>query len=205
MARAEDALQALPFEHLIGSPLRAMVEAQALAAKSTIQFIQQVGFKQGDAAPTADGADIGEVRNVTFQYKRRDDATNQVRDFSLTVPILSIVPIPYIRVEEGTIDFTAKIVDVETENVNTSLSAGATVAGRYGNFLSPVKVGFKASFSYNRNTTSTSRFEKEYQMHVTVRAVQDDIPAGLAKVLNMLEASIRESPVPAPSPSPTPA
>ena len=44
--RAVAELQQIPFSHLIGSPLKAAVEAQALAAQSTIEFIHKVGFKE---------------------------------------------------------------------------------------------------------------------------------------------------------------
>ncbi len=50
--RAVTELQQIPFSHLIGSPLKAAVEAQAMAAQSTIEFIHKVGFKEPEAGPT---------------------------------------------------------------------------------------------------------------------------------------------------------
>ena len=41
---ATSALQAIPFGSIIGGPLKACVEAQALAAKTTWEFIQNVGI-----------------------------------------------------------------------------------------------------------------------------------------------------------------
>ena len=41
---AVETISSLPFGTLIGAPLTAAVEAQAQAAKSTIDFIQEVGF-----------------------------------------------------------------------------------------------------------------------------------------------------------------
>ncbi|KAB2329594.1 DUF2589 domain-containing protein [Cytobacillus depressus] len=198
--RSERSLQAIPFGHLIGAPLVAAIEAQAQAAQTTVNFIESVGFKknQNGGSPGAN-TDAGDVRMVGFNYQKTNpDGT--AANATLNVPVLSIVPVPYMRIEETTIDFTAKIVDIEETQVSTALNTGAEVNGSYGNFLSPVKVGFKASVSYNRNTNSNSRFEKEYQMHVTVRAVQDDMPAGLSKVLNVLENLITEKqPAQAPS------
>lgn len=194
--RAEQALKALPFGHLIGAPLVAVIEAQAQAAQTTVNFIESVGFtkEENSGTTTPDVVDGGKVRMVGFHYQKSNPNGNgNPVNASLNVPVLSIVPVPYIRIEETTIDFTAKIVDIEETKVDTSLNTGASVDASYGHFLAPAKVGFKASISYNRNTNSNSRFEKEYQMHVSVRAVQDDMPAGLSRVLNILEGLITET------------
>ena len=37
-------LRSLPFGRIIGGPMTAAIEAQALAARSTIDFIKSVGF-----------------------------------------------------------------------------------------------------------------------------------------------------------------
>jgi len=37
-------LQSLPFKNIIGGPLTAAIEAQALAAETTVRFIERIGF-----------------------------------------------------------------------------------------------------------------------------------------------------------------
>ena len=54
MSRAVEELSQIPFAHLIGSPMKAAIEAQALAAQTTVEFIQKVGFKQ----PAAGAPDV---------------------------------------------------------------------------------------------------------------------------------------------------
>ena len=39
-------LASLDFKNLIGGPLSAVVEAQAMAAESTVNFIKNMGFDQ---------------------------------------------------------------------------------------------------------------------------------------------------------------
>lgn len=41
---ATSALQAIPFGSIIGGPLKACIEAQAMAAQTSWQFIQEVGL-----------------------------------------------------------------------------------------------------------------------------------------------------------------
>jgi len=52
---------------------------------------------------------------ISFKYKRPVEQTTadrvvtfEVKDFELTVPFQAILSIPFIRVEETTIDFNAK-------------------------------------------------------------------------------------------------
>ncbi len=194
-------LTQLPFGNIIGGPMKAAIEAQALAAKSTIDFIQTVGFKKqsGDQLfpvmnnNEQEGGDFGEVRNITFSYKTMDSATNSEKTVELTVPILTVVPIPYLRIDEMTIDFTAKITE-EFQNSNTSqtdTSLAANMSSSWKSWWSPVSVSFNASISNKSSSSasSSSRYQTESTMNVHVRAVQDSMPAGLAKVLSILETS----------------
>lgn len=52
-------LASLDFKNLIGGPLSAVVEAQAMAAESTVNFIKNMGFDQE-----------GNPQYVTFKYQK---------------------------------------------------------------------------------------------------------------------------------------
>ena len=39
-------LQALPLEYMLGTPMTAVIKAQALAAQTTVAFIEQVGLEE---------------------------------------------------------------------------------------------------------------------------------------------------------------
>lgn len=198
--RAVAELQQIPFAHLIGSPLKAAVEAQALAAQSTIEFIHKVGFKEPAAGatdlvfadPTTD-SDAGELRSVTFSYKKKDE--NDVEgEYSLTVPFLAITPIPYIRIDEMTIDFNAKLTDAVTRNTSSDFTLGTEIKASYSAFWSPVKVDARVSATYNQKSSATEHQQREYAMQIHVRAVQDEMPSGLSRMLDMLEQAIKETP-----------
>lgn len=200
--RAVQELRQIPFGILIGQPMKAAIEAQALAAKTTIEFIEKVGFIPKDTdqdmlfVNEAADADAGEVRNVTFKYTKKDENDADV-EVSLSVPILTIVPIPYIRIDEMTIDFTAKLTDSIQHTTKTNFKLDNTVTGKFKSFWSPVSVEARSSMSYQSQTASASRYTREYTMKISVRAVQDDIPAGLSRVLDILETIIKEKKTPA--------
>lgn len=196
-------LGALPFGNIIGGPLVAAVEAQAKAARSTVDFIQSVAYK-----PLADGTQVNadrELQIVEFVYKRGND------DVKLSVPLLVIVPIPYIRIDDMTIQFKANI-NAETASQDTTTTATNTnvntnVTGRYGWGPAKVEASFSAAYSAKKDSTSAanSKYAVEYTMDIYVHAVQDDIPAGMQKVLNILNDSIsipsqtQNPPAPAPA------
>jgi hypothetical protein len=209
MAYANSTLRSLPFGRVIGGPMVAAIQAQSLAAQATVDFIKSVGFKApaGPAVPGQDPA-IGEIINVVFQFERKktspsgEAANDQTEKITLQVPLLTIVPIPFIRIEEMTIDFTAKITEDHTDSSSTSssssVSTDTSLSFSAGSFLSPVKVGLNAKVATRHNNASASssknRYNTEYTIDIHLRAVQDEMPAGLSKILNILENAIFEKP-----------
>lgn len=180
MADITKELSAIPFGALIGGPLTAAIEAQAAAAYSSVEFINAIGFD-----------DKRSVQNVEFKYEGPGDVGTQ----SLTVPLLTIVPIPFIRIDDMTIQFKASMSQSTGTEEKTSkeLATSAKVSGsaRYLFF----KASLDASVSSKKDSTSTknSKYSVEYTIDVNVHAVQDDMPAGMAKVLNILTDSIEQS------------
>lgn len=184
-----DELATLDFQSMIGGPLTAVIKAQAQAAVTSVDFIKAVGFDADDGNPTM----------VTFAYDkpvetRAPDGTVTVeaKPYRLTVPILAMLPIPFIRVEETVIDFNAKITST-TESTTASshdLNVALGVKGGWG----PVSAELKVNYAYKRTTSSGTKEERTYSMAVHVRAVQDELPAGTARLLSILENSIKEVP-----------
>lgn len=180
---ATNALNAIPFSSLIGGPLDACIKAQAQAAKTSYEFINEVGL-------TID-PDTGEKKpvNVTFQYNNNGKLTN------LTVPLLVIVPIPYLAIDKVTIDFIANISaassSVEEKSSDTELGVDATAEASLG--VGPFSLKIKASANYSSKQHSKSSAESsysvEYTMNVHVEGGQADMPSGLQTVLNILQGS----------------
>jgi hypothetical protein len=133
--------------------------------------------------------DNNNVVTVEFKYaKTKPDGTAGIA--SLTVPLLTIVNVPFIRVQDMTIDFEFKIHQVEskdvskTKNASLNTSAGAQIGG-FG-----AKTELKASISKKEDIKSN--LEKSATLKIQVRAAQDEMPAGLQEVLDMLKAATTE-------------
>ena len=209
-------LSSIDFESMIGGPLVAVINAQAQAAMSTVNFIKEVGFKKPSAEEDAGGdTTTEEPIYITFKYPKElspyqpaipadPSATPPVAGSTavpavyetqeLQVPILTILPIPFIRIDLTTIDFNAKINSVEYRKTNTRLKVDASLEAKAGWLWGSAKL--KVSTSFQRTTQQGNTVNRTYALAIHVKAVQDEMPAGMEKMLSILEGSITSMPAP---------
>ncbi|GAG81421.1 unnamed protein product [marine sediment metagenome] len=209
-------LSSIDFESMLGGPLVAVINAQAQAAIATTNFIKEVGFKKkttvtpGDEQ-TPEDMETEEPIYVSFKYPKEtspytpavyndqgvETATAKEAVYEtqvLEVPILTMLPIPFIRIEETTIDFNAKINSTTYCQTDTSLKIDASTQARAGFFWASAKL--KVSTSYQRSTTQGKTVNRDYSLQIHVRAVQDEIPPGMDRLLSILENVIISKPAP---------
>lgn len=179
---ATSALQGIPFSSLIGGPLSAAIDAQVKAAGATVDFIQNVGL----TGP----ADQRRPIQVEFVYYADG------KEAKLMVPLLTIVPIPYLAIDSVDIQFKANIKaeasSHQEDNTSSEFSGSNKTSVRVGAWFAKGSTEFNASYSSKKDSKATqeSKYSVEYTMDLKIHAGQDDMPAGLAKVLNILEGSI---------------
>lgn len=122
------------------------------------------------------------------------------QEMKISVPILTMLPIPFIKVDIVTIDFNAKITTTDTSTSSSDLSASGTVNAGYGG--KRAYVNFSGTVAYKRSTASGSSVERTYSMAIHVQASQDEMPAGMEKLLGILESAMISTPsaiLPAPA------
>ena len=95
------------------------------------------------------------------------------------------------QIDEVTVDFNAKISSITTSE-NTSKSDTKIDSAVSG---SPFGQSFsvKSSYSNQKTEKNTNSEQREFSMHVFVRASQAGMPAGMARILNVLEESIMQN------------
>ena len=154
---ANAALQSIPFGNLIGAPLEACVNAQAQAARTTYDYISEVGFNVKSEYEW-------EARTVSFSFMM-EGVMKQI-----TVPLLTILPLPYLQIDTVDISFTAD-VSVNSEGKMMAKVSNATdseaVKQSSLNFQSQIGIDIKASSAGN-------------------------MPVGIAKLLDILGNSCIE-------------
>jgi hypothetical protein len=206
-------LSSIDFESMIGGPLVAVINAQAQAAMSTVNFIKQVGFKQSGEGVAGEDTKTAEPIYVTFTYQKElspyqpavpanPSATPPVpaspavpavyEPQELKVPILTMLPIPFIRIDLATVDFNAKINSVEYRKTDTNLNVAASLEAKAGWLWGSAKL--KVSTSYQKSTQQGNTVDRTYSLAIHVKAVQDEMPAGMEKVLSILEGAITSTP-----------
>lgn len=169
----------LPMKDLIGSPLAAAADASINLANSTADFINRVGFDKD-----------GNVRNVAFKYEKiskNEDGTLNLDAMKVDVPMLAIVPIPNLQVDEVNVLFDMEVKQSEKSESTLDLSASATAKLDLGLF----SVSVSGSVSAHQNNTRSSDNSAKY--HVDVRAANHGTPEGLARVLDMMAANVAPS------------
>lgn len=203
-------LATLDFESMLGGPLIAVVNAQAQAAISTVNFIKEVGFKKPTKDQLAGGdSTTAEPIYVSFHYPKEvapfqpaiaatagqpavPAVDAKYEDQELKVPILTMLPIPFIRIDLTTIDFNAKINSVEYRKTDSNLKVDAALEANAGWLWGSAKL--KVNTSYQRSTQEGSNVDRTYSMAVHIKAVQDEMPAGMEKLLSVLENAIVAKP-----------
>jgi len=169
----------LDMKQLIGGPLSAAAESSMLLANSTADFINKVGFDQK-----------GNLRTVAFGYQKRsvnEDGTTNLDEMKVAVPMLAIVPIPNLQIDEVNILFDMEVKQSEKSESEMDLSASATASLNLGLF----KVSISGSVSAHQSNTRSSDNSAKY--HVDVRATNHGTPEGLARVLDMMAANVAPS------------
>ncbi|MDN3205033.1 DUF2589 domain-containing protein [Algoriphagus sediminis] len=171
---------------LLGAPMAAVVQAEAIAAKATAEFIQEVGFSKSEV--NEDG-NFGTVRNVTFSYNRIE-ADGQTRMTNISVPLLTVIPIPSLKVAEAEIEF-----DLALSQPNSSTEGGESSSGkdRRSPFLSrslrlKAIIGKKAQEGKANTTNSATA-----NMNVKIRLAQAEPTIGMVQLLNILDNADKEN------------
>ena len=114
------------------------------------------------------------------------------QEMKFSVPILTMLPIPFIKVDIITIGFNAKITSMETQSQSDDLSIGVSleVKQRWPSGSAKLNV----SVAYKKSTSSGSSVERTYSMAIHVQASQDEMPAGMEKLLGILEGAMISTP-----------
>ena len=176
-------LQGIPFDNLIGGPLSACIQAQNDAAMTSINFINNVCLNEDK--------ETGEKSAVYVSFSFIQNGRKVV----INVPMIAIVPIPYIAINSIDISFKATVNGVESESSSTETeyeSKENKKSTRKTGWFRKKTTTINSTFSTKRDSKSTqdSKFSVEATIDVAVHAGQESMPAGMAKILEMLGAAM---------------
>eukprot|EP00013_Stygamoeba_regulata_P028408 CAMPEP_0177655806 /NCGR_PEP_ID=MMETSP0447-20121125/15185_1 /TAXON_ID=0 /ORGANISM="Stygamoeba regulata, Strain BSH-02190019" /LENGTH=248 /DNA_ID=CAMNT_0019159793 /DNA_START=37 /DNA_END=783 /DNA_ORIENTATION=+ len=220
MAEARE-LQSIDFDKIIGGPLMAAIEAQATSAMVTINFIKEVGFRrlpekekekgkkdkdlvEKDYAPghtkgNPGDTDFGSPINVTFKYERKLP-NGFPQPVSITVPFLTMLPIPTLRMDSVEIEFLAKITTMSTVDISSTMTKNESqqsveALSDSTNEDKPWQsMSTMSGLIQNQKTlASGTQISRDFSLSVQVKARQDELPAGIDRIISILEGLIQQT------------
>ncbi len=150
-------LNAIPLDNLLGGPLAACVHAQAEAAQTTVDYIRHFAMTASAIDPTG-----SEPITVSFTF-----VMNGMRHL-MTVPLMTLVPIPYMRIDHVDLSFTADITACDDSKMEARYALGP----------------FQSSSDSKQSASMQSK------MGITIRAATTDMPAGMAKMLDFFNNNL---------------
>jgi len=201
-----DQFKGLPMEDLIGGPLMAVCKAQTKLAKSTAEYIKEIGMVEklddnNEVITTGpDNKPVLETRQVDFSYiqpmqqnsaEREGETDNPGDGHSLTqakvdisAPLLAIVPIPALLIEDVEVEFNMEVKSSVQSKSSHDESVKASASFGWGPFSASVQGSVSSHNEQTRKSDNSAKY------HVKVSAKQAETPEGLSKILDMLSKSI---------------
>ncbi|MBR6844342.1 MAG: DUF2589 domain-containing protein [Bacteroidales bacterium] len=158
---ANGALEKMNFGALLGAPLKACVDAQAQAATATSDYIDRVCFKYNPQT------NVYETETISFTY------TTDEGEKRITVPLISVMPIPYIQIRHVDLKFAADV----------SVSDGQLVAK-----VATENNSDKAKKEENEEMTTD--FKSDLKVDINIKASSADMPMGVARLLQFMQQNI---------------
>lgn len=178
--------QVLELQQLIAAPLVATIEADTMSAQKYLDYLTKIAFDDCDPST----GKTGNLRTLAFSYTEQDsDGKTYQREVS--VPLITILPLPLLHVEEADFDFDIKIIDALTEKFEESFSFDEGTAKDSGK---QERMKMRASLA-----PRSGKHEGELQqslaanMKVKVKMRQSDMPAGLSNILHLAANNINVS------------
>lgn len=147
-----EVLNSIPFERIIGDPLSACIAAQAEASRTTLDYIKETTMEDS-------GLGVDSFKPATVSFVFQIDGVKRI----MVIPLLTIVPIPYLNIDYVNLSFTANVTSFQNEKIQACFTAPRT----------------------NIDLEAGEEYAEEHLIDVDIHATTADMPAGLARMLEV--------------------
>lgn len=155
----------LDFNRIIGGPLSACVNAQEEAAQATLEYLNGVVFRKKDGDPYS-----LEPVTVTFYFESAGMVNR------LVMPLLCIVPVPYLQIEQVNLTFQATVTESSMRDNKLLLKAKYSAPGDSAEVTDVTKEEFKSKRCIDVNLCVTTA----------------DMPMGISKLIELFNNQLVE-------------
>ena len=172
-----------PLGNLITAPLQAIVDSQSFTTDSILEYIYK--FCEGNPDEIKQKLSNDEplpLKNIQFALQKSEQNTQgkmETKDYLIQVPLITMIPVPYLGVTSAELSLNFKVVDVIKKDEKDEKTGIAT------------KGVFKKDVIQTRYTSSkTGSTESTSDISIKIKMSQPEAPEGLAKFLTNASNSI---------------
>ncbi len=172
----------LPIDQLICAPILAVAQGQAELCRVYLDNLFALAYKKDNA-----GKGSGEINSVKFTLNRMvlgENGETAPQQFEVEAPLLSLVPVPALTMEEATVRFTMEIKEVQTDTSKSSSEASTDAGFSKWGFHANIKGKVTASSQNTRTSDQSAKYD------IYARAVQQPPAEGMAKLTNIFASVI---------------
>lgn len=191
------------FGNLLGAQLTALIEAEADAARVSAEYIENVGFEKDSATGAM------KLRTVTFIMKRRD-MDDVIREHMIEIPVLTLVPIPILSIEEAEVEFDLEVNGIQYSNSPITAQKSAPLArtmtktADQERTFTPVKADKSFAGQVSQKTSRAHLMTKlarttqgdtnvAADLNMKIKIVQSPFPAGIDRLLGIADLSVEDT------------
>lgn len=178
--------QVMELKQLIAGPLVATIDADSLSARRYLDYLFEIAFESYDRKT----GKTGKLRMLTFTCNASEGGN---RKQQVSIPMLTLMPLPLLQVKEAEFDFDIKILDAVTEKEEETFSL------EKGKAIQPGQEGssgfcMRASLAPKQGEGSSNSSVQQglsANMKVHVKMQQADMPGGLANLLHLTANNVQ--------------
>lgn len=173
--------QVMELKDLISGPLIATIDADSISSRRYLQYLFELAFESYDR----ETGKVGRMRTLTFTYMSQDVGGVQRRRVS--IPLLTLVPLPLLQVKEADFDFDINIIDAVSQDTSAtfSLKNAADCQEQSPDKQEGTKLRVSLSPTIEGQSKNSMQQGLSANMKVRVKMRQADMPAGVGNILNL--------------------
>lgn len=178
----------LPMKSLIGAPLKAAADANAMLARSQTQFILSNCFEKKED---------GKLKPIMIEFDIERSVINadgtpaaEKASISFTVPLLTLVPINTLAVDELDVSFEMEVKSSREYDHQTADQEKDSAKGDYASPYNADKFSCElhGTLSSSKNTKGANRANAHYE--IKMHAGQSPLPIGLTTIIDAFTKNI---------------
>lgn len=173
----------MELKDLISGPLVATIDADTISTRRYLSYLYELAFESYNP----ETGEVGSLRALEFTYQSPDVSGSRLQKVS--IPLLTLVPLPLLQVKEADFDFDIQIIDAVSADKNATFSLKnpeRNIAQGEENVAEGLKLRVTMAVSPVEESTETKiKQGLAANMKVKVKMQQADMPGGLSNLLNL--------------------